>query len=764
MAAGPNATPGTVHAAPTIADAEGHTAPVAAGGQSVTGVAVRPIVTSASPLEAQTVTASQLYEQGAAPDPAAPMSTGLTAIREIRGTVAAPMIEEAADPSLFINPGPKSSDVQQGGIGDCWDMATFVGIVNRDPNKIRSMMAPDGSGGATVSFFRRVVTPAPAPPAPAPGAPPPPPAPPVVSFAPEAVTVDNTLAFDRATAAPGAPPPAAGARAGRVLPDGTTYGFQLHGARLRAAPQPLKRFWWAELVGDVLEVHRRDVYQMARWAPILEKAHARFAEPFGQYGHSGQVAAEGEKSGGSGYQAISGGFPGYTMTMFYGSAGQYVAGGQGGVDVTTWQPNMATVALLTANSAAFDRLLLLGGRAGTFQPGDATAPVVTARALGGSFGEQQYFTRLQAMIPAARTSPDWPRYTAQARADINAVDTALTAWTNAIPDITPTPPGGQPPNAKTPTAQAVVQAAHRAVARSHAQPPAERGGASATTKALSDLLLVVKNMPVDWSQGSRSVYSGHEYSVLSVNIKDTSGAPLAIHSAAVGRRAHGDVRPRRRRRRADGEADEPAPHERARRDGEQARHRRRVQRLAAALLPPLRRRHVRDVQHDSARPARDRREPDGPRGGRPRRDSRRLLRGARRRAAGARRRPAAGRARPRRDRHPGLALARRRERHRPGGDRRHAARARRAVRAGGRRAGGRRAQRAPGGDRLRGRPADRGRRDGGRRRLAGRRHRPRPPAGRAGRAPPSSSSPRAAAARRPSSATSCSGTPVRRTR
>jgi hypothetical protein len=535
VAAGPNATPGTVHAAPTIADAEGHMAPAAAGGQSVTGVAVRPIVTAAAPLEAQTVTASQLYEQGAAPDPATPMSTGLTAIREIRGTVAAPMIEEAADPSLFIDPGPTSSDVQQGGIGDCWDMATFIGIVNRDPNKIRSMMAPDGSGGATVSFFRRVVTPAPAPPAPAPGAPPPPPAPPVVSFTAEAVTVDNTLAFDRATAAPGAPAPPANARAGRVaLPDGTTYGFQLHGARLRAAPQPFKRFWWADLVGDVLEVHRRDVYQMARWAPILEKAHARFAEPFGQYGHSGQVASENEKSGGSGYQAISGGFPGYTMSMFYGSAGQYVAGGQGGVDLTTWQPNMATVALLTANAAAFDRLLLLGGRAATFQPGDATAPVVTARAHGGATGQQQYFTRLQAMIPAARTSPDWPRYTAQARADINAVDTALTAWTNAIPDITPAPAGGQPPNAKTPTAQAVVQAAHRAIHDPTRNPQLSSDRASATTIALSDLLLVVKNMPVDWSQGSRSVYSGHEYSVLSVNIKDTSGAPLAIHSAAVG--------------------------------------------------------------------------------------------------------------------------------------------------------------------------------------------------------------------------------------
>ncbi len=40
-----------------------------------------------------------------------------------------------------------------------------------------------------------------------------------------------------------------------------------------------------------------------------------------------------------------------------------------------------------------------------------------------------------------------------------------------------------------------------------------------------DELLVVKNMPVDWSQGSRSVYAGHEYSVLSLELVNTPLAP-----------------------------------------------------------------------------------------------------------------------------------------------------------------------------------------------------------------------------------------------
>ena len=216
------------------------------------------------------------------------MSTGLTAIREIRGTVAAPMIEEAADTSLFIDPGPKPDDVHQGFIGDCYDLATVIGIVNRDPGKIKSIMAPDGSGGATVSFYRRQQTP--------PGAvgaffgmgP-------TVEYKREAVAVDNTLAFQRtAGAAAGTAP--ANERSVKLAANGLPYGHQLQGARLRAAPKPKERRWWADVVGNRLEIHRLDVFQMARWSPILEKAFARFTEAFGQYGAGGAGPAAPRRS------------------------------------------------------------------------------------------------------------------------------------------------------------------------------------------------------------------------------------------------------------------------------------------------------------------------------------------------------------------------------------------------------------------------------------------------------------------------------------
>ncbi len=86
-------------------------------------------------------------------------SGGFSTISEISGAVDAPIVDEAADESIFIDPGPTADDVQQGGIGDCWDMATFIGIVNRDPGKIRSMMTPDATGGASVTFYYKQALP-----------------------------------------------------------------------------------------------------------------------------------------------------------------------------------------------------------------------------------------------------------------------------------------------------------------------------------------------------------------------------------------------------------------------------------------------------------------------------------------------------------------------------------------------------------------------------------------------------------------------------
>jgi hypothetical protein len=509
---------GTTHAAPGIADAVNHmpsAAPVA--GRSVMEMNVKPKATPLTPIEAETVAEEDLYEVDAASrDASSPPPAGFSTIDEIRGDPTGPIVDESADESLFIEGGPKPDDVQQGGIGDCWEMATLIEIANRDPGKITGMMAPDGSGGAAITFYRRQVTP---------------PGPigsffgmsPDIDYVPEVVQATNELAFNRSAASAAGTAPATDA-AVRTVAAGRPYGRSLRGAQLRAAPRPISKKWWAQVVDRRLEIHRLDTYQMARWLPLLEKSGARFSERYGQYGHSGAISSENEKNApNQGYANISGGYPGYVWTMFYGKDGESMAGGTGDTAGTAWNPAASgTSALLSANQAAFDRLLTLAGRGSGHQAGDTTAPMVTARAVNDDI----YINRLGLAIPAATADPDWTNVAPAAQTAVNAVPAAVTAYQSATPDPNP-PVSPPPPGSKSVTKQALVTAA-----RACANPPdatLSDPARSQPIKNMLDLLLVVKNMPVDWSRGSRSVYSGHEYAVLSLNILSTSGGPSNIH-------------------------------------------------------------------------------------------------------------------------------------------------------------------------------------------------------------------------------------------
>lgn len=492
----------TTHAAPTIADAANHTGTVAAaGGQSVEEMRVRPLATQTAPFIGDTAGESDLYEIERSSDP---LTEGaFQAVDELQGTPAAPVIEEVADNSLWIDPGPKAQDVQQMGIGDCYALATIISVVNRDPGKIRGMMTGDGSGGATVTLYRREV-------------------PTGIaswfsdpSYVAENVAVNQDLAFDRI--APGA----AGRRPRMV--GGVQHGFSVHGAQLIAGTAPHERKWWTEVVGRTLVLHRQDVYQMARWAPLLEKAIARFSQNFGQYGHGGTMS-DGEKSGASGYANISGGWSGNTLTMFYGQAGERQAGGDGDETPTGWAAGQTASQLLTANSAAFDRLLSLQGRGGAHATGDTTAPIVTATTGVGDPGIDMYATRLQSALPAAQADADFANLSAQSQADVG---TALTqANTYMASANNPNPAPATP----VPGSKAAAFPAFQTACQTATTDPTIRDTArSQRIKDALDLLLVIKNMPNDTGGGTRSVYANHVYSVLSVNITGSGMAPQ-IHT------------------------------------------------------------------------------------------------------------------------------------------------------------------------------------------------------------------------------------------
>jgi hypothetical protein len=493
----------TTHAAPTLADAANHTGTVApAGGASVQEMRVRPLATQSAPFIGDTARESDLYQvQQQSSDPLT--DTAFAPVDELQGTPAAPVTEEVADNSLWVDPGPKAQDVQQMGIGDCYALATIVSVVNRDPGKITGMMTPDGSGGATVTLYRRDVpsgfwaifqSP---------------------SYVAENVAVNQDLAFDRI--APGA----AGRRPRMV--GGVQHGFAIHGAQLIAGTAPHERKWWTEVVGRTLLVHRQDVYQMARWAPLLEKAIARFSQNFGQYGHGGTLS-DGEQSGASGYANISGGWSGSTLTMFYGQAGEREAGGDGDETPTGWAAGQTASQLLLANSAAFDRLLTLQGRGGGHQTGDTTAPIVTATTGVGDPGIDMYATRLQSALPAAQADADFANLSAQSQADVGTALTQANTYMSSANNPNPAPA------TPVPGSKAAAFPAFQTACQTATTDPTIRSAArSQRIKDALDLLLVIKNMPNDTGGGTRSVYANHVYSVLSVNITGSGMAPQ-IHA------------------------------------------------------------------------------------------------------------------------------------------------------------------------------------------------------------------------------------------
>jgi hypothetical protein len=484
------------------------------------------------------------------------------------------MIEEAADTSLFIDPGPKADDVEQGQIGDCWDMATFIAIVSSDPGKILSMMTPDGSGGASVSFYRRQAVAAPSGTGAGAGAPP---AAPTYEYLPTAVAVNKELPFELAH--PDVTPSVA--EKIRVMIGDQPYGHLIHGAQLRAADTPKTRKWWCLVNGDKLEVHRLDIYQMARWAPLLEKAGARFSEEYGQYGHGERVERasnpESEQQDPShGYGNLEGGLSGYTMTMFYGQEGERVAGGQADSSPTTAAPQNATSeAVLNANQAAFERLLSLAGQgagggaspdagaspgatpspdagagsgagagagaeAGTgteagagagagSQPADDKTSIVTA-----GTGSDIYFERLREALVAAEADPDWHSLADPTPARLSKVTAAVKAWEGASPDPSPlpTPP---PANCKTATQEAAGLAATEA-ADPDKNPTLVDSHRSKALKDMLDQLLIIQNIGKDHGARTQSVYPDHEYAVVGVNILDTSGHPSTIQNEPPAKR------------------------------------------------------------------------------------------------------------------------------------------------------------------------------------------------------------------------------------
>ncbi|KKK87319.1 hypothetical protein LCGC14_2754430, partial [marine sediment metagenome] len=68
-------------------------------------------------------------------------------------TSAATRYDNFADRSLFVD-GPQYDDISQGGIGDCYYMATLSSLADSDPHILEQMITPLGDGTFAMRFYR----------------------------------------------------------------------------------------------------------------------------------------------------------------------------------------------------------------------------------------------------------------------------------------------------------------------------------------------------------------------------------------------------------------------------------------------------------------------------------------------------------------------------------------------------------------------------------------------------------------------------------
>jgi hypothetical protein len=492
----------TTHADPTVHDAvnapaqpaaatEAHAANVKVVADRAAPVAVAP---NTSP------SAALIYQ--VSPAAVSPAPTGFVTITGLNGTMAAPQVEQVMTDALYIAGQPSPNDVQQGGIGDCYFMATLMSISQRDPGKIKSMMTPDGQGGATVTFWRRTMS--------DPnwikrifGSKPEP------QYSQVTIHVSEQLQYWFKT------PLGSGQR----IANGHN-GFFLRGAQLHADAQARDTKWWGELATNQLEIHRRDEYDTALWVPLMEKAFAAFAERYGQYGGSqGEAPATG-----SGYNAINGGWSQQAMFVFYGAHADMNGSNEGGLQqqATQWAPGSQ---VLATNPRAVDQLLLLQGKPDTPAPGEKSSPVVTATSMVYAL-----IPRLQAAIPVAQSDPDWANVPAAEQTNVASITVAINTY-NALPND----PAGVQNGPKAQARAAIGTASSTAITKANA-PTLLDPARSSAVKSMVELVLDLKNIGTDNSPGQRNIYGDHVYSVTGVNFCTTTGIPVPLNTVGPAQR------------------------------------------------------------------------------------------------------------------------------------------------------------------------------------------------------------------------------------
>lgn len=386
-------------------------------------------------------------------------------------------IGEALDPTtIFIADRPEGQDVKQTGLGDCYYLAVLSSVADRDPAAIKRIIRPTSSG-VSVILHHRGTGPS--------------------QWVKTPLHLDRQLALGSDDSLRGA-----------------HVRYQAVRSRWTVSPDAV----WG------YEIHRVDVVEAALWAPLMEKAYARFAEAHGIYGGdaTGGLPYAAALPGSSGYNVIdAGGLSRMVFGVLYGK----------GLDATVPQATSSVdVAPGQQNAEAIRKLQQLLKRG----PQDP----ITHLVAGIGQGEQAARARTMASAECAKLyEPDTPEYAFLRRkvpdsADRQALRSGLEALVAAI-DAYNHARAGTDQDAITTATEDVGTAAQDLANRAtiwaaffHDGDP----GRPATVTALLEMLAAITPFGTHASTGRRFVYSRHAYAVVDVQLRRADGVRLGVNA------------------------------------------------------------------------------------------------------------------------------------------------------------------------------------------------------------------------------------------
>jgi hypothetical protein len=375
---------------------------------------------------------------------------------------------KAAKDALYIGGGPKSEDVLQGGIGDCYFLSALLTILNQDPERIRSCIAEDGDN-VKFTFW---TTPD--------GG---------TTWTRTSITTDRTALQWTNSNHPGA-----------------DYD-ELIGAGARVGPTPIDAEHFAEVADDILMVTRADVYEMALWAPLMEKAYARVAERSDQYG--GYVSGSNVNPAGSGYEQIDGGYESWVYPLFYGPDFKSATD-----ESTTFQAGGDAVQL---NKGAIKTLLRMQG----FRQGEgATVDTDEHVMVNASVSKAESIGRLVQTIDHCNGLDEMNKYSTL-RKVMGQVKSLAATYTDSVNN-------SASDDRQTKILNRLAKGCDRQI-QPGVWPHLEDPSANKIWHDLHEVLAIVGQLGADSSQGTRHVYASHAYAVLGVGFVDHQGKMIGLN-------------------------------------------------------------------------------------------------------------------------------------------------------------------------------------------------------------------------------------------